>query len=301
MYFLFPQLPVLGLSSFEELIQPAARSILGLSGDPPNPGVVGGALSADYEAWGFNVTAFERFLERLNRYQRVILLSGDVHYGFSSVLDYWKEEAEQPTSRIVQFTSSSLKNMFLPNVELLHSGMVQRILSGFDGKLEKVGWKNKLLEITGEVAPRNRARLRENPAVVPTAGWSVEASIDLPPDFRWRISIIGDDNVREGTHEFDTDIDLDNSTSTKDGYKQIVERHLDQLRNNISRRIVWLSNISLIKFEPDGNGSWKASQHFYVGKLVKEDVDEFKLEVKPFIKHRISLEAGEEETTPPSL
>jgi PhoD-like phosphatase len=246
--------PVLGLSSFEELIQPAAASVVGLfSGNGPNPSIIGGQIEFDYEAWGFNTAGFERLLDRLNVYKKAIILSGDVHYGFSSVLDYWKGTPTAPSARMIQLTASSLKNMRFPSMEFLKSGIVQRILSGFDGQLAKVGWKDKTLGYTNAhlITARNRARLRKATAVVPTAGWDTAATVNQPPDFRWRLRVVGDDRHPEGQPEDATDINLTDANSLREGYKKVVEVHQAVFKSGKNRRIAWPCNMGLIKFSKE--------------------------------------------------
>ncbi len=277
--------PVLGLSSFEELIQPAASAVVGLSSDAPNPGILGGQLEFDYEAWGFNVPGFERFLDRLHQYKKVIILSGDVHYGYSSVMDYWKGSLAAPSGRFVQLTASSLKNMRFPNMEFLKSGIVQRILTGFDGQLQKVGWKDKVLGFGSPhlITPRNRARLDKATAVVPTEGWDTRATVNQPPDFRWRLRIVGDDQQAADAQ----DIDLNNPTSTKEGYKKVVVLHQDVFKSGKARRIAWPCNVGLITLTQESASAPLVIQH------------EIKI-AGAAIKHKIPLvaAAGAESTRP---
>ncbi|MDX1940936.1 MAG: hypothetical protein SFU99_10325 [Saprospiraceae bacterium] len=294
--------PVLGLSSFEELIQPAAAAVFGLSSSSTdNPGIIGGLLKFDYEAWGFNVAAFERFLARLNTYKKVILLSGDVHYGFSSVMDYWKDNSSTPTSRIMQLTSSSLKNMWLENIEIFKSGFVQKLLAGFDGRLEKVGWNNKNLSTTGNISARNRTRLRKNPAVVPLAGWDPGATVSEPPDFRWRISVVSDQNAPE--HDpLSMDINLADPNSLKDGYKKIVKRHQQFFEERVGRRLMWPAHVTLIKVEADPANSSKLilKHEFYMQPEIDPNTDEEK-NPKARIVHVIPLDATDTELDAPLL
>jgi hypothetical protein len=87
-------------------------------------------VKKDAEAWNLEKTVFERLiawlalrgnLNNLAKEQPVILLSGDVHYGFTIRLQYWgkkpyqqqvtlPEEQKEIQRVIVQLTSSSLKN-----------------------------------------------------------------------------------------------------------------------------------------------------------------------------------------------
>jgi hypothetical protein len=186
----------------------------------------------------------------------VILLSGDVHYGFSAVMDYWKGDAATPTARIVQVTASSFKNAFMDNVHFLKSGMVQRILTGFDGKLEKMGWKDKELNTAGRISPHNKARLKKSVAVVPLIGWEPGATVTPAPDFRWRLRFVADDRIRKDKPEdpdpTDLLIDADgvpDAATVKTKYKEIVLRHQKEFKSGISRRLVWSSNVSLLHFE----------------------------------------------------
>lgn len=284
--------PVLGLSSFEELIQPGASAAIGLKSKGDNPGIIGGLLEFDYEAWGFNTAAFERLLERLNILQKVIILSGDVHYGFSSMLDYWKGTSATPTARIIQLTSSALKNMWFANVHILRSGMVQRILTGFNGKLEKVGWKDKVLTTNGFVSGRNRARLRRKTAVVPVEGWNPGSTVNLPPDFRWRLRISSDERPEFESPAF-TEINLVNNDVTKEIYKQITTRHQEAFKSGLTRRVIWPSNLSLIRFEGVGD-DMKVRHEF----MYKNESDN---KIKAHTQHVIPLKAAGNENTAPAL
>jgi hypothetical protein len=220
-------------------------------------------LTYDYEAWSFHVAAFERFIDRLNTYGKVILLSGDVHFGFSTVLDYWKGTSATPTSRIVQITASSFKNAATDNVHFLKSGMVQRILTGFNGRLEKMGWKDKVLSTSGGVSPRNKSRLRKATAVIPLLGWRPGTTVSLPPDFRWRLRFLADERSRkENPADPDpVDVVLADPTSVTNGYKQVVLRHQKEFISSLSRRIVWPSNIGLLHFEGSEN-AWVLKNEF---------------------------------------
>ncbi len=241
--------PALGLSSFEELIQPAAARIIGLiDSTPENPGIANGQLKFDLEAWGFSVPALERLLARLDTYQRVIILSGDLHYGFSSHLDYWKAQSETPSSRIVQLTSSAFKNEWTPNIELFKAGFVQKVLTGFDNRLEKVGWKENVVNASGPVTAKNKQRLKQIPAVIPVKGWDPAASVEPEPEFRWRLDIVADERIREGD-PFIEDIDPNDPESIREGYIKAVQLHTDTFVSGIGRRIVWNAHTSLIRFD----------------------------------------------------
>jgi hypothetical protein len=87
--------PVLGLRLVEHELQP----MLTLA--------PGGAAAYDYESWGACVPAFEHLLALMSLYRRVIVLSGDVHFGYTQRLEYRRDGA---TSHAAQFTCSAAKN-----------------------------------------------------------------------------------------------------------------------------------------------------------------------------------------------
>ncbi|OOG76737.1 hypothetical protein B0E43_07020 [Algoriphagus sp. A40] len=262
--------PILGLPNFEELVQPAAAAVIALKGkSEANPGIIGGSLDFDFEAWGFSVPGFERLIARLDTYKKVVLLSGDVHYGATTVMDYWKGTAAAPTSRIVQLTSSALKNEWLPNVLILKSAVVQRILTSFGDGLSKFGWKNKLISTNGAVTPRNRQRLRHTTATVPIEGWTPGSTVNPAPDWRWKVQVLKDKKGLEDDPVGTTDLVIGNATSMKDGYFNIVSRHQKAYMEGKSPRIAWNSNVGWITFTADGD-SWKVKHELLGAKMEYE-------------------------------
>jgi len=79
-------------------------------------GVYGGNIDPKYidkESWWNEdrPEAFEGILDHLSQAQRVIILSGDVHYGFTSTMRYWNQRpGREAQAAIVQLCSSALKN-----------------------------------------------------------------------------------------------------------------------------------------------------------------------------------------------
>ncbi|MDJ0695669.1 hypothetical protein [Mastigocoleus sp. MO_188.B34] len=105
--------PVVGVP-FMENLQKVAKNISEKFGSA--------AWGFDTEAWGLEESAFERILSRMalrglpNKQNKVVILSGDVHYSFSARLQYRATKPFEATTNInieltiAQFTSSSLKN-----------------------------------------------------------------------------------------------------------------------------------------------------------------------------------------------
>lgn len=67
---------------------------------------------ADYEEWKneYNRDVFESFLNSLLAYNRIVLLSGDIHYAYSTSMNYFAKEGMYKSARIINLVSSSLKN-----------------------------------------------------------------------------------------------------------------------------------------------------------------------------------------------
>lgn len=92
--------PVIGHPFVERIIQATA-------------GRHGLDAAVDLESWWSEARPgpFEALLDRLSAMERVILISGDVHYGFSATLRYWNDRpGKVVTASITQLVSSSLKN-----------------------------------------------------------------------------------------------------------------------------------------------------------------------------------------------
>ncbi len=72
----------------------------------------------DRESWSLNRRTYQALMRRLARFGRVVILSGDVHYGFGSTMECWEQAADgtsgqgtaQRSAMIVNFTSSACKN-----------------------------------------------------------------------------------------------------------------------------------------------------------------------------------------------
>ncbi|PSO72819.1 MAG: PhoD-like phosphatase [Cyanobacteria bacterium QS_1_48_34] len=66
------------------------------------------------DSWNFNDVAFSKLLATLfQRRDRIVLLSGDIHYGGAVRLNYWSprpQETSEKASVLAQLTSSAIKN-----------------------------------------------------------------------------------------------------------------------------------------------------------------------------------------------
>lgn len=249
--------PVLGLGVFEELIQPA------ITGFSP--------YYADPEAWAFSPVVFEKFLGRLEKFKRVVLLSGDVHFGMTLYMDYWKKTEPGP-ARFVQFVSSAAKNQKFGQEQFLAAGLVQQLFRSLFYPGERLGWNSRLgLTATNGAGrpnpPSHRIRLRREPVLLPTQGWPAGTTVNQPPDWSWRMNISQDerpDDTSPGARPEKVRVSAitpDINPTTGDAgaaYRKVLVRHVEIFRKNVSRRVMWDSHVGVIRFLRDGAGSLTA-------------------------------------------
>jgi hypothetical protein len=256
--------PVLGLALIEELAQPLASrgkadffdSVV-MEGEP----AITGYFEWDLEAWALDAPRLEAFLARCAAMKKVVFLSGDVHYGHSCELDYWRQGQPEP-SRIVQLTSSALKNDWgesakraLETVavqELAHTAFYPAIRLGWNDPLDLLG----VLNVPGDAIPRQlRALIRRTPAVIPAEGWPAGTTLADGPDWAWRMSLIEDarpdDNSPDarpadgGIGPIEPDLD---PAAADDGYVAVLLRAENQLKSKIARAMIFASNLGLVTF-----------------------------------------------------
>lgn len=246
MLFVISACPAIGLSVFEELVYPVASSVKGQfseKADGTHVGFINGQLAFDNEAWYLDSEAFEELLKRMGSFKKVVLFSGDIHYGFTTFMDYWKKDETQP-SRYIQLVSSPLKNLWQKNIRLFQSGFVQGVFSGFGGKLEKFGWEHSPSVSTTNLSVVNRRRLREQPAVIDNSGLRGEVTISPVPDWRYRLQVAVDlSNQLQFSEPFD---------KTKTAHlKAIAQRFHDDYKLAKSRRLMFANHVCTVSFEGD--------------------------------------------------
>ena len=124
------------------------------------------------DGWNFHETAFVTLLLNLcQQRDRVIILSGDIHYSCAVRLVHWHHDT-QTTSIIVQLTSSAIKNSELAT-RVIHT----KLKSLFPEQTERWwGWNKSLRQVK-----------------LPQFGWWRKKTFprqDLDPDWQYRIEWI---------------------------------------------------------------------------------------------------------------
>ncbi|MDJ0737211.1 MAG: hypothetical protein QNJ47_24625 [Nostocaceae cyanobacterium] len=267
--------PVIGIP-FLETVQKYAKAISEKFGSA--------AWGFDTEAWSLEETTFERFFARLalralpNQRNRVIILSGDVHYGFAARLQYsairpFEHPQKVNTDMIVvQFTSSSLRNEVegMGGSHSLHiKGFVPMKLITDRPTAEVIGWTNSPGEelnvgifdiIANETLQRIPWRLTGNPAkidLVQERGSFRDIQITKKPDWWYRIDFIDataediyvPDNVHTNMDSVVAPLPGENRKQPLEKYIAMAKNHLDYTANNHGREIVGVNNIGEITFE----------------------------------------------------
>ena len=104
--------PVLSPPLIDRIAQPIGVSVVDLLDTDTRDEFTGaGASKLDIEGWGGDEYAQEALLKKIAPFKRVLILSGDVHYGYSMTLDYWRRGQDNP-DRFVQLVSSGTHNEF---------------------------------------------------------------------------------------------------------------------------------------------------------------------------------------------
>jgi hypothetical protein len=315
-------LQVLGAPVLDELVAPAAFKAFdnidyGKKIDPKlkfgSRGMLGTNPDA-IEAWAFDPITMEALLKRLEPYRSAVLLSGDVHYSASTVMNYFTKDNPDP-ARIVQFTSSGFKNVMPSYVTVIDRsmGIAHKIVRGNIGA-ERMGWfetpSNPIVlppNTSAAGIPRAlRAKLKQEPTLLPTYGWPKGTTINAAqrPDWSWRVDPIFDlrpDTARPlaiqplaledptGVEAALAEADAPNAI---DAYHALAARHqysFETLRN--SRQILFRSNFGIVRFERREGGVLHAIHEMYTAARRPQEAGTEPLTPDLFVLHEAALAA----------
>ncbi len=308
----------------------SARSLSGLRGMlGTNPDAI--------ETWAFDAPTFEQFLQRLEPYKRVVVLSGDVHNSSGSAMSYWRGAAAQP-ARFVQFTSSGFKNV-MPNMIIAvdrAAAFAQQMVRANLGT-ERLGWERPLDDMIllpegGDLAdliPSMRSRLVSTPVLLPTWGWPDDNEVlpgdpgfdpdkatrlnpAAPPDWRWRVNPLLDERadndrpepIRPLDIDFDqVDLDLADPEKVVNAYQAVAARHqhaLGHLRN--ARQILFRSNYGLCRFQTNAvTGNLEAVHEVYTAFTDPDQPVAVEPKAEPYLFQVASLDPEADDVPPERL
>jgi hypothetical protein len=280
---LVSSLTVLGVPVIDELIGPLLFHLFDIKhkNRVDQPGLNPDAI----EAWPYDPNAFENLLKRLEPYRRVLILSGDVHFGASAAMTYWKKGDTNPSARIGQFISSALMNLFNDLVRQAggYLAFMQKVIEAEIG-IERLGYNATAADLlklppNTRPAPALRDRLRNAPVLLPTEGWPQGTNENKlkPPDWAWRMDIIRDERAEALRPASVRPPDLVPGNPNADvapnlgGYRRAAVRHVRHLEKQVdnllqARQMLFASNVGVVHFERTPGtppGPLTAVQEFY--------------------------------------
>lgn len=241
--------PIFGSDIVEDVIQPTADLL------------PGGGEFADFESWSAVRANHQDLLERLSRHHPVVVLSGDVHYGFTARMT----RTENGTiTRVAQLTGSAAKNTEIKNAAIsMFSELILRLglervraVAGYS-ELELVeqeklhvpppagnalAWDDAVDVLLGRVA-------REATSVPTAMPAPVAAAYGLPtPDWEYVVEPVDDPETDYAAPTVDSPWDgwdPDKSLTMSDALQQ-ADLH------RIGRMFIGLPQFSLITFSASG-------------------------------------------------
>jgi hypothetical protein len=282
--------PVIGHTLLEETLQPLLRRYQG----PSEP---------DYEAWVFDRTTFEGFFQRLVQYGQVVILSGDVHYGFSAAMSYWDARAGTGAAvrraRFVQLCASSFKNQDTKTrlvgdnyVPLSWAVLWSHSWLGWNQPGEYISrinaWRLVLAAVTAFAGvlsaitlatlltglPRERLRVEGQPAMHRLKAGDQIVSSASAPQWRYRIDFVADQrtNATRG-------IPSPTITSMFESGVASALAH-GALVSQANRTVIGRDNLGIVTFNWDPAGQQEVRQMVYYN-LPDVNATDF----RPFTQH----------------
>jgi hypothetical protein len=230
----------------------------------------------DVEHWSVHPVAFERLLERLSHYPRVVVLGGDVHFGASYAMDWTgNENLGDPnvlrTSRIVHFTSSAFRNAWTATPGNSNPGLVRNLMlyNGMATGLQKVGtpmirlgWSATLPPVVTDLAlepPLVRIRVQTGPVLLSSEMFRAPHPLTRPPEWIWRSSPISDGRAPAdrpvAVRPIPPASDFPATTDAVHHYGDAVALHVQGLTTVMANRgLQFLNNVGVISFATAGDG-----------------------------------------------
>ncbi|MEQ1529874.1 MAG: hypothetical protein ABL925_11195, partial [Methylococcales bacterium] len=263
-------LPVFAAPLFDEVVAPLSYRVFDLvtyvkDGQQSIKGMPGTDPDA-IEGWANDAVRMEALFKRLEPLRKVVLLSGDVHYGSSQQMSYWKKGDVQP-ARFIQFISSGMRNVMSKVYPAdRHFGRVQSLIASKIGT-ERLGWLIKsddlvVLPEGASLVPALKSKLRSSPVLLPT-NLPPGTQFKTEPDWRWRFDIIkdmradfvinNDPNVVRPESISPEKLNKTDSELTAQGalpaYQAVISRHAAQLRKSKhGRQVLVAHNVGIISF-----------------------------------------------------
>lgn len=246
------------IASFARSIssQSQEQSVTGLTNGRPL-----GSQFYDAEHWSAHPAAFERLLERLSHFPRVVVLGGDVHYAAAYAMD-WSGAGRD--SRIVHFTSSAASNGWVGTVRnlMLLNGMsvgLQRI----GMPMTRLGWNNTLPPVVDDLSnepPLPRNRVQTGPVLLSDELFQHRHALTRAPEWLWRANPIIDVRAPAdrpaAARSVGLDTELPAGADAVHRYGDLAAAHALGLGSvAIARSLQFLNNAGVIRFAAAADGT----------------------------------------------
>lgn len=269
--FVVSAVPVLGLPTIEEVIQKAFILSLDMA-QALGKGV--GAADKDPEPWSYDPFALEDLLERLAGHERIIFLSGDVHYALSADMDYYQKGTDgqiKAKTRFIQLTASAFKNVEHKLITLASVPIAQFVFENLEAPLARLVWnEDDPAPVTppagGRLPAKHRNHLEQSPVLLGTKGWPEGTTVVRLPDRAWRFRLARDgrpDGQRpEPIRHLTLPADFDPAgppEGTMKAYADMLARHQHSLRRSDPRLVLFDSNLGVAGFEKANSLTLSAS------------------------------------------
>jgi hypothetical protein len=315
--------PVLSADLFDRVFQPLAaiatdvgNAFSRVLGPPKDPckqlkkklderlKLVTGSEGMDAESWASSPEHQEALLARLAQHAPVVLLSGDVHYGFTVAMDYWRLGVPVP-SRIVQLTSSGARNGWpsVAETAFRSNTLLQDLAKGV--LVERLAWHGpaKINPPPDAIGPGRRARMKRTPALLPSAGWPAGTTLTGPPDWSWRLTLVsdtrtgGENGAPPDPPHLPDEVPL--GSGSRAGFASTLAKHQQFALGPkpLMRTMMFQANIGLVDFRADGPDGYILT-HRLVSKAQEELEDGWPMGAENTV-HEVSLKPSGD--APPTL
>jgi len=214
----------------------------------------GKASANDQEAWALNRWDFHNILLKLATFSRVIVLSGDVHYGYSSSLKIWDNQIpganNEIRASIVQLTASSLKNetgltRSMSNEEVLNARKIRHVL-GWNSNNNPVYYDVEFVDSSGGQATI-QGKVKGYPPQVKRRtlnGNPTFKDYTQDPDYQFEFFFLEDSREEEDRGTYD-----DSTINTPPGLDKVRFAAYQKQRGDLSSNteVVGRNNIGLVQ------------------------------------------------------
>jgi hypothetical protein len=291
--------PVVGHPLLENILQPVATWIWNITIPLIFDEHRKGAEQWDREAWVFNPANYQELLRALARFEKVVLLSGDVHYGFAARVEYWNDRTgEEGRAAFVQLTASGLRNEIL-KTRLLGRGKIDRVpVLRLGGLVEP--WGGSFAGWTGS-APQLTAFDPQSGASFPVPIPEVPAVREVPlpatrafardPAWRYRIKFENDQRSITARNQFPAGWPTVPPTPALDQTKELFDlgqEHVRRHKYDEMRVIVGHNNLGDVRFAGAPGARSVKQALWFRPNPAEEEISEFP--IWPVTMHQVSLE-----------